>query len=120
MLLPGLLGSSLLQLLQVPQLGVQLVHPVSLGGVAHVVLLQQLTGRLAGPEPLDHLHAAVAPPLGHPVDVLLQPVHIWVLGHIGPGLLDRWSDVFHILYQLINQTLTTQIKCYNRKLLDKD
>ena len=47
MLLPGLLGSGLLQLLQVPQLGVQLVHPVGLGGVAHVVLLKQLTGSLA-------------------------------------------------------------------------
>ena len=47
MLLPGLLGSGLLQLLQVPQLGVQLVHPVGLGGVAHVVLLKQLAGSLA-------------------------------------------------------------------------
>ena len=47
MLLPSLLGSCLLKLLEVPQLGVELVHPVGLGGVAHVVLLKQLTGSLA-------------------------------------------------------------------------
>ena len=47
MLLPGLLGAGLLQLLQVPQLGVELVHPVGLSLVGHVVLLQQLAGSLA-------------------------------------------------------------------------
>ena len=56
MLLPGLLGPGLLQLLQVPQLGVQLVHPVGLGLVGHVVLLQQLAGGLAGAESLHHLN----------------------------------------------------------------
>lgn len=39
MLLPGLLGSSRLQLLQVPQLTIQLIHPVGLSLVAHVILL---------------------------------------------------------------------------------
>ena len=55
MLLPGLLGAGLLQLLQVPQLGVELVHPVGLSLVGHVVLLQQLAGSLAGAEPLNNL-----------------------------------------------------------------
>ena len=72
MLLPSLLGPGLLQLLEVPQLGVELVHPVGLGGVAHVVLLQQLARGLAGPQPLHNLHAAVAPPLGHPENVQLK------------------------------------------------
>ena len=53
--LPGLLGSGGLQLLQVLQLAVQLVHPVGLGGHAHVVLLQQLTGSLARAETLNNL-----------------------------------------------------------------
>ena len=55
MLLPGLLGPGLLQLLQVPQLGVELVHPVGLGLVGHVVLLQQLAGGLTGAESLNNL-----------------------------------------------------------------
>ena len=55
MLLPSLLGPSGFQLLQVPQLAVQLVHPVGLGLVGHVVLLQQLAGSFTGSESLDNL-----------------------------------------------------------------
>ena len=55
MLLPGLLGAGLLQLLQVPQLGVELVHPVGLSLVGHVVLLQQLASRLARSQSLHNL-----------------------------------------------------------------
>ena len=105
MLLPGLLSTSLLQLLEVPQLGVELVHPVGLGLVGHVVLLQQLAGSLAGAQSLHDLHAAVAPSLGHPVDILLEPVHVWVLGHVGPGLLDRRPNMRHILLKLVDQSL---------------
>ena len=105
MLLPGLLGSGSLQLLQVPELAVQLVHPVGLGLVAHVVLLQQLAGGLARSHSLDNLHAAVAPPLRHPVHVLLETVDVGVLRHVGTSLLDGRSDVLHILNQLVDQAL---------------
>ena len=105
MLLPGFLGSRCLQLLEVSQLGVELVHPVGLGLVAHVVLLQQLAGGLARSQSLDNLHAAVAPPLGHPVHVLLETVDVGVLRHVGTSLLDGRSDVLHILNQLVDQAL---------------
>ena len=105
MLLPGLLGPGLLKLLQVPQLGVELVHPVGLGLVAHVVLLQQLARGLARSESLNNLHAAVAPPLGHPVDILLKTVNIRVLGHVWTSLFHSRSDMLHILNQLVDQAL---------------
>ena len=51
------------------------------------------------------MHAAVAPSLGHPVDILLEPVHVGVLGHVGPGLLDRRPDMRHVLLKLVDQSL---------------
>ena len=105
MLLPGLLGPGGLQLLEVPQLGVELVHPSGLGLVGHVVLLEQLAGGLARPQPLDDLEAAVVPPLGHPVDVLLEAVHVGVLGRVRPGLLHGGSDLLHVLLQLVDHIL---------------
>ena len=59
----------------------------------------------------SHLHAAVAPSLGHPVDILLESVNIRVLSHLGPGLLHGWSHVLHILHQLVNQNLRENM-CY--------
>ena len=105
MLLPSLLGPGLLQLLEVPQLGVELIHPVGLRLVAHVVLLQQLARSLARSESLNNLHAAVAPPLGHPVDILLKTVNIRVLGHVWTSLFHSRSDMLHILNQLVDQAL---------------
>ena len=52
-----------------------------------------------------YLHATVAPPLGHPVDVLLQPVHVGVLDNVRAGLLYGGPDMLHILHKLVNQTL---------------
>ena len=52
-----------------------------------------------------YLHAAVAPAFGHPVDILLQPVHIGVLGYVGPCLLHRRPHVLHVLLQLVYQAL---------------
>ena len=73
--------------------------------VAHVVFLQQFTGCLARPKPLHNLHAAVAPSLGHPVDILLKAVNIRVLRHIRTSLLDSRPDMLDILDQLVNQDL---------------
>ena len=55
MLLPSLLGPGGLKFLKVPELGVELVHPVGLALIGHVVLLQQLTSGLTGPESLNNL-----------------------------------------------------------------
>ena len=55
MLFPSFLGSGSLQLLQVPELGVELVHPVGLGGVGHFVLLEELASSLARSESFNNL-----------------------------------------------------------------
>ena len=55
MLLPRLLGSGRLQLLQVLELRVQLVHTVGLALVGHLVLLQKFKRSLAALEPLHDL-----------------------------------------------------------------
>ena len=52
-----------------------------------------------------YLHATVAPALGHPVDVLLEPVHVGVLHHVGTGLLDGRPHVLDVLDELVDQTL---------------
>ena len=105
MLLPGFLCSGCFQLLKISQLGIELVHPVGLRLVAHVVLLQQLACGLARSESLNNLHAAVAPALGHPVDILLKTVNIRVLGHVWTSLFHSRSDMLHILNQLVDQAL---------------
>ena len=61
---------------------------------------------------ISYLHAAVAPSLGHPVDILLESVNIRVLGHVGPGLLHGGPHVLHILHQLVNQNLRGRNMCY--------
>ncbi len=44
-----------------------------------------------------YLDAAVCPSLCQPGDVLLQPVHVRVLGGVGAGLLNGGADVLHVL-----------------------
>ena len=63
----------------------------------------------------SHLHAAVAPSLGHPVHILLESVNIRVLGHLGPGLLHGWPHVLHILHQLVNQNLRENMVIQTRE-----
>ena len=54
---------------------------------------------------ISYLHTAVAPSLGHSVDILFKSVNVRVLDDVGSGLLDGRADVLHILHQLINETL---------------
>lgn len=68
-------------------------------------LFEQFASCLAGPEPLDDLHTAVAPALGHPVDVLLEAVHVGVLGRVGTGLLHGGTNLLHVNLELVDQTL---------------
>ena len=52
-----------------------------------------------------HLHATVAPALGHPVNVLLESVHVGVLHNVGAGLFDGRPHVLDVLDELVDQTL---------------